>query len=83
MLEPNKFDDMAKSIYESHKKEWEKIFNGKIIAIDIDANDFVSVGENINDVDLEARRERPGHRIFIRRVGDNPAVARLRNRKHV
>ena len=83
MLEPNKFDDMAKSIYESHKKEWEKIFIGKIIAIDIDANDFVSVGENINDVDLEARRERPGHRIFIRRVGDNPAVARLRNRKHV
>ncbi|WP_440955020.1 hypothetical protein ACSAZK_15895 [Methanosarcina sp. Mfa9] len=83
MLEPDTFDEKAKRIYEAHKKEWERLYNGKIIAIDIDASDFVSVGENIGDVDLEARRERPGHRIFMRRVGKNPAVARLRNRTYV
>jgi len=83
MLEPNKFDEKAKSIYEAHKEEWEKLYNGKIIAIDIDANDLASIGENISDVDLEARRERPGHQIFMRRVGKNPAVARLRNGNYV
>ena len=75
MLEPDTFDEKAKRIYEAHKNEWERLYNGKIIAIDIDASDFVSVGENIGDVDLEARRERPGHRIFMRRVGKNPAVS--------
>ena len=79
----NTIDIKAKHIYEAHKEEWETLYNGKIIAIDIDANDFVSVGENIGDVDLEARKERPGHRIFMRRVGKNPAVARLRNRNYV
>jgi hypothetical protein len=42
----------------------------------------VSVGENIGEVDLEARRERPGHQIFMRRVGKNPAIARLRNKNY-
>lgn len=76
------FDEKAKSIYEAHKDEWEKLYNGKIIAIDIDANDLVSVGENIGDVDLEARKERPGHQIFMRRVGKNPTASRLRNRNY-
>ncbi len=43
MLNSNKFDEKAKHIYEAHKEEWEKLYNGKIIAIDIDANDFVSI----------------------------------------
>jgi hypothetical protein len=83
MLEPNIFDEKAKHIYEVHKEEWEKLYNGKIIAIDIDANDLVSVGEDIGDVDIEARKERPGHHIFMRRVGTNPAIVRLRNRNYV
>jgi len=82
MLEPNIFDEKAKQIYEAHKDEWERLYNGKIVAIDIDTNDLASVGENIGDVDLEARRERPGHQIFMRRVGKNPAIARLRNRNY-
>ena len=82
MLDPDIFDEKAKSIYETHKDEWEKLYNGKIIAIDIDADDLVSVGENIGDVDLEARRERPGHQIFMRRVGNNSATSKLRNRNY-
>jgi len=38
MLEPAIFDEKAKSIYEAHKDEGEKLYNGKIIAIDINAN---------------------------------------------
>ncbi|HEY3361086.1 MAG TPA: hypothetical protein VGK06_04450 [Methanosarcina sp.] len=82
MSDPNKFDIEAKHIYEVHKEEWEKLYNGKIIAIDVDANDLVSVGDHLKDVSLKARKERPGHRFFVRRVGKNPSVARLRNRNY-
>jgi hypothetical protein len=74
MLEPNVFDEKAKCIYESHKEEWETLYSGKVIAIDIDANDLVPVGESIEEVDLKARNERPGHQIFVRKVGKNPAT---------
>jgi hypothetical protein len=36
----------------------------------------------IGDVYLDARKKRPGHQIFMRRVGKNPAIARLRNRNY-
>ncbi len=83
MSDSNKFDVEAKHIYEAHKEEWERLYNGKIIAIDVDANDLVSVGDHLKDVSLKARKERPGHRFFVRRVGKNPSVARLRNRNYV
>lgn len=82
MTEAGIIDEKAKKIYEAHRDEWEKLYSGKIIAIDIDENNLASVGEHISDVDLEARSKRPGHRIFMRRVGKNPAVVRLRNRNH-
>jgi tRNA threonylcarbamoyladenosine modification (KEOPS) complex Pcc1 subunit len=47
VLELNKFDEKAELIYESHKEEWEKLYNGKIIAIGIDANDLESVGSTL------------------------------------
>jgi hypothetical protein len=43
MLEPDVFDEKAKHIYEAHKNEWERLYNGKIIAIDIDSSDLISV----------------------------------------
>lgn len=82
MPDCNTIDIKAKHIYEAHKEEWEKLYNGKIIAIDIDADDFVSVGDHLREVSLQARKERPGHRFFVRRVGKNSAVARLRNRNY-
>ena len=80
MIEDRIFDEKAKNIYEAHREEWERMYDGKIVAIDIDDDNIASVGERISDVDLEARNKRPGHRIFMRRVGKNPAVVRLRNR---
>lgn len=82
MQDFDKLDEKAKNIYEAHKEEWERLYDGKIIAIDIDTNDLVSVGDHLRDVSLDARKERPGHRFFVRRVGKNPAVARLRNRNY-
>lgn len=67
-------DEKAKQIYEAHREEWEKLYGGEIIAINVEENNFASVGEYIGEVDLEARKRRPGHRFFMRRVGKNPAV---------
>ena len=79
---PNIIDEKAKHIYESHMDEWEKLYMGKIIAIDIDENDLATVGDNVSTVGQVARTKRPGHRIFMRRVGKNPSVVRLRNLNH-
>ncbi|HLB70979.1 MAG TPA: hypothetical protein VJJ51_08035 [Candidatus Methanoperedens sp.] len=79
MTEASIIDEKARQIYEAHREDWEKLYNGKIIAIDIEDNNIASVGEHIGEVDLEARKKRPGHRLFMRRVGKNPAVVRLRN----
>jgi hypothetical protein len=79
MMEANIIDEKARQIYEAHREDWEKLYKGKIIAIDVEDNNIASVGEHIRDVDLEARKKRPGHRLFMRRVGKNPAVVRLRN----
>ena len=78
MTDASIIDEKARHIYEAHRKEWEKQYTGKIIAIDIEENNLASVGERISDVDLDARKKRPGHRLFVRRVGKNPATARLR-----
>ena len=78
MTEASTIDEKARHIYETHREEWEKLYSGKIIAIDIEENNLVSVGEHISDVDLEARKKRPGHILFMRRVGKNPATVRLR-----
>jgi len=78
MTEASTIDEKARHIYETHRKEWEKLYSGKIIAIDIEENNLVSVGERISDVDFEARKKRPGHRLFMRRVGKNSATVRLR-----
>ncbi len=78
MTDANIIDEKARQIYETHREEWEKLYSGKIIAIDIEENNLASVGEHIGNVDLEARKKRPGHRLFMRRVGRNPATVRLR-----
>lgn len=78
MTDASIIDEKAKQIYETHREEWEKLYSGKIIAIDVEENNLASVGENIGIVDLEARKKRPGHRLFMRRVGRNPATVRLR-----
>lgn len=83
MSEINIIDEKAKHIYESHKDKWEKLYFGKIIAIDIDENDLATVGDDATTVGQTVKRERPGHRIFMRRVGKNPSIARLWNRNYV
>jgi hypothetical protein len=64
-------------------EEWEKLYQGKIIAIDIDENNLAAVGDNLSKVGLEARTRLPGHRIFLRKVGKNSSVARLWNITYV
>ena len=83
MRESDIIDEKAKQIYESHRDEWEKLYFGKVIAIDIDKSDLVTVGDDVSTVGRVVRTKRPGHRIFMRRVGKNPSVVQLRNRNYV
>lgn len=76
MTEPDIIDNEANKIYESNREEWERLYSGMIIAIDIDNKDMVSVGKHASEVGLEAKTKRPGHRIFMRRVGKNPSITR-------
>lgn len=71
-------DKKANQIYDAHKEEWEKLYYGKIIAIDIDICDMVAVGDDPRKVGLEARKKQKKHHIFMRRVGKNPEVMKLR-----
>ena len=71
-------DKKAEEIYEMHKEEWEKLYYGKVVAIDIDNCDLVAVGEKPGKVGIEARGKRFNHRIFMRRVGKDPAVMKFR-----
>ncbi len=57
MTDASIIDEKAKHIYETHREEWEKLYTGKIIAIDIEENDLAAVGECIGDVDLDARKK--------------------------
>jgi hypothetical protein len=70
-------DEKARHIYEAHREEWEKLYMGKIIAIDIEENDLAAVVERIEDVDIDARKKRQGHRLFMRRAGKNSATVRV------
>ena len=83
MDEPDIIDKKANQIYDSYRDEWERLYTDMIIAIDIDNQDLVSVGKNVDEVGLKARTTRPGHRIFMRRVGKNPSIVRLHHRKYV
>ncbi len=77
MTDASIIDEKARHIYEAHKEDWEKLYSGKIIAIDIEENNLAAVGERIGDVDIDARKKRPGHRLFMRRAGKNPATVRV------
>ena len=83
MTEPDIFDNKANHIYESYRKEWERLYSGMIIAIDIDNADMVSVRKNINKVGLKARIKRPGHRIFMCQVGKNLSIVWLHHRNYI
>lgn len=68
----------ADQIYAKYKKEWESMHNDKIIAIDIDTGTLAGVAESIKEVDMQVDPHKKDHRIFVRRVGSKPEVARIR-----
>ncbi|HID26492.1 MAG TPA: hypothetical protein EYP22_01400 [Methanosarcinales archaeon] len=68
----------ADQIYAKHKKEWESMYMNKIIAIDIDTGTLAGVAESIKEVDMQVDSHKKDHRIFVRRVGSKPEVARIR-----
>lgn len=71
-------DKKARKIYNSHKTELETKHYGKIAVIDVDEGDIVTIGKDLEKVYPEARKQRSGHHLFLRRIGKEPAVARMR-----
>jgi hypothetical protein len=76
---PNKtiFEKKANKIYETNKNDWETRYYGKIIAIDIDAGKLIAVADSLLEVDKLIDRLCPEHKVFVRRVGAKPGVARV------
>ena len=43
MTDASIIDEKARYIYETHKEEWEKLYSGKIIAIDVEENNLAQL----------------------------------------
>lgn len=76
MFKKTEFESKANKIYESNKHDWESKYYGKVIAIDLDTEKFIAVADSLLEVDKLIDSLYPDHKVFVRRVGDNPAVAR-------
>ncbi|MDO8728185.1 MAG: hypothetical protein Q7J35_19190 [Candidatus Methanoperedens sp.] len=77
MLRKSEFEGKAKKIYDKNKNDWESKYYGKVIAIDLDAEKLIAVADSLFEVDKSVDRLCPDHKVLVRRVGDNPTVARV------
>ncbi len=77
MFKKNEFEAKANKIYDTNRKDWETRYHGKVIAIDIDAGKLIAVADSLLEADKLIDRLCPEHKVFVRRVGDKTAVARV------
>ncbi|MFQ6073341.1 MAG: hypothetical protein ACE5KT_11685 [Methanosarcinales archaeon] len=67
----------ANSIYQKHKSNLEREHYGKIIAIDLDMEEIIEIGSDLQTITEKVSKKRSGHKIEIRKVGKNPSVGRI------
>ncbi len=77
MLNKADFETKANKIYEINKRDWESKYYGKVIAIDLDKEKFIAVANSLLEADKLIDSLCPDHRVFVRRVGVDPTVARI------
>jgi predicted nuclease with TOPRIM domain len=70
---PSKTD----SIYEKHKEELEKDYLGKIVAIDLDSETIVGIGNTILEAYKDARKKTDKAKFSFKKVG-SPYLCMLR-----
>lgn len=71
-------DRHAEEIYNLYKEKLEAEHHGKIVMLDVDAGDVAAIADTRREASSRALRLRPGHRFFMRRIGESPAVAKMR-----
>lgn len=77
MFKKSEFEAKANKIYDANKKDWESKYYSKVIAIDLDEEKLIAVADSLLEVDKLVDRLSPNRRVFVRRVGEKPAVARI------
>jgi len=70
-------DAIANKIYEFNKLDWESKYYAKMIAIDVDAEKLIAVSDSLIEIDNLLDSICPDHKVLIRKVGIDPAVARV------
>lgn len=71
-------DRQAEELYKLYKEKLEAEHQGKIVMLDVDQEDVAAIAETPKEASSKALRLRPGHRFFMRRIGESPAVAKIR-----
>ncbi len=69
--ELNQIIDIGNQVYEEHRRELEKLHYGKLVAIDSEKREIVSIGSNRLDTVEEAQRKNGKKTYYTRWVGKN------------
>lgn len=67
----------GEKIYEENKKKLEKVYLGKIVAIEVESGTVAGVAESLDKAYEEAVKKYPDKRFYFRRVGPCPAPTYL------
>lgn len=68
---------LGERIYEENKVEWEKVFPGKIIAIETGSRQLAGLGETVDGAYQDAASKFPEGRFYFRKVGEEKAAGYL------
>lgn len=59
------------------KREWERIYLGKIIAIEVESKSSAGIGESLNEAYEDAVKKYPDKPFYFRKVGPSAALGYL------
>ncbi len=70
-------DGLGERIYEKKRADWEKVFHGKVIAIEMGSEQLAGIGDTVDDAYRDAAGKYPDGRFYFRRVGEEKAAGYL------
>jgi hypothetical protein len=68
---------MGEEIYQKKRNEWETLYPGKIVAIDVQDGEIAGIGIDLDEVYEKAVKKRPKSVFYFRKVGTCPAPTYL------
>jgi len=67
----------GEEIYMRNKEKLEKVYFGKIVAIETESGTIAGIGETLDEAYEKARRKCPGRKFYFRKVGPYAAPTYL------